>query len=264
VEPAGIRTLFCPNCGAPIRHGDLECDFCGGSIFAERAAEVTVPALAEAQAIIPEMQRRIKNNAYDGDAYYQLGLACFTLKLYDQAELAFQQAQRFSPGSALVHYFTGLAILRRAESEILSIQEYRILQMRKEFELAHSLDANLNEAEWYHQLTDALLARNREDYAGALKPLQAVVQVLPKLGLAWRVLAACYFQVAAYENAIHAGRRALELDQDDKDIAFLIGVAHGCLGEKDEMETWANRVAALRGDTEAWQSVAREFMGQVG
>jgi hypothetical protein len=112
---ADVRTLFCPNCGAPIHHGDLECEYCGAGLYAGRAAEVTVPALAEAQKIIPEMQVRIKRNPYDGDAYYQLGLACFTLKLYTQAEDAFEQAERFSPGDALVHYFAGLAALRRAE-----------------------------------------------------------------------------------------------------------------------------------------------------
>lgn len=126
-----MRTLFCPNCGAPIRHGDLECDYCGAGLYAERV-QVTIPALAQAQQLIPEMQARIKRNPYDGDAYYQLGLACYTLKLYDQAENAFEQAKRFSPGSSLAFYFAGLARLRCAEAEILSIQEFRIREMRKD------------------------------------------------------------------------------------------------------------------------------------
>ncbi|MBI4790647.1 MAG: hypothetical protein HY782_26765 [Chloroflexi bacterium] len=263
MESSGIRSLVCPNCGAPIRHGELECDYCGAAIYAERAAEVTVPAVGEAQKIIAEMQRRIKSNGYDGDAYYQLGLACFTLKLYDQAENAFEQARRFSPGSALVHYFVGLAMLRRAEPEILSIQEFRIIQMRKAFQAALALDANLSEAEWHHLLTDGLLARNREDYAGALAPLKSVVQMSPKLGLAWKVLAACYFQVGDYHNAIHAGSQAFQLDKLDGDIAYLIGAAHCYLGETDDMRVWAKRVAVLRGDPDAWPSVTREFRGQI-
>ena len=263
METGGVKSLVCPNCGAPIRHGDLDCDYCGAAIYAERAVEVTVPAVAGAQNIIAEMQRRIKSNAYDGDAYYQLGLACYTLKLYDQAENAFEQAQRFSPGSALAHYFFGLAMLRRAEPEILSVQEFRIIRMRKEFETAHSLDGNLTEAEWYHLLTDALLARNREDYKGALPALKSVTQALPNLGLAWKVLAACYFQVGDYRNAIHAGSQAFQLDKNDADVAYLVGAAHCYLGETDEMQAWAKRVAVLRDDSDSWPNVMREFRGQI-
>lgn len=241
----------------------MNCDYCGSAIYAGRATEVAVPALADAQKIIPAMKQRIEANAYDGDAYYQLGLACFTLKLYDQAEKAFQQAQRFLPGSALVHYFTGLAMLRAAESEILSVQEFRLRQMQKEFDTAAALDPHLREAEPYRDLTCGLLARNHEDYAGALAPLNAAVTALRNLGLAWKVLAACYFQVADYRAAVRAGSQALHLLPRDEDVAYLLGVAYTVLKQKDEMEALARRVAELRGNPDAWSDVVREFKGQI-
>ncbi len=264
MDTSPLRTLFCPNCGAPLDRGRVDCEYCGAALYVEHAAEVTLPALAQAQKLIPEMQRRIQANAYDGDAYYQLGLACFTLKLYDQAANAFEQAQRFSPGNPRVHYFSGLAILRDAEPEILSIAEYRILQMRKEFEAALSLAPDLAEARAYHLLTDGLLARNREDYRGALKPLNQVVQTLPTLKSAWKILAACYFQVGDYTSAVHASSRAFQLDPNDVDSAYLAGTAHACLNETDAMKTWAERVARLRGDPESWRSIMQEFRGQIG
>ncbi len=260
---AEIRTLFCPNCGASIHHGDLECEYCGAALYAGHAAEVTVPALAEAQKIIPAMQARIKQNPYDGDAYYQLGLACFTLKLNVQAQDAFEQAERFSPGDALVHYFYGLAILRAAEPEILSIQEFRINQIKKLFETALSIDPNLAEAGVYYTFAEALLARNHEDYAGAQEPLRRVVEALPKFTMAWKVLAACCFQVADFEAAAQAGLRALQLEPADADLAFLVGSAYTRLQQTDETEAWARRVATLRGHPSDWQAVAREFKGQL-
>ncbi len=256
-----IRTLNCPNCSAPVRHGDLECEYCGAALYAGRATEVSVPAVAQAQKIIPEMQARIKRNPYDGDAYYQLGLACYTIRLYRQAEDAFLQAQRFSPGDALVYYFAGLAILHQAESEVLSLQEFRINQMRKQFGTAASLDPNLAEAEVYVTFADALLARNREDYGGALAPLEMVVETLPKFTLAWKVLAACSFQVADYHKAIRAGRRALQLEPNDADVAYLVGSAYSRLDDKEETEAWARRVADLRRAPEQWFKIAREFRG---
>ena len=261
MESTGIRTLNCPNCGAPVGSGDLNCDYCGGAIYAGQAAEITVPAVAQAQKIIPEMQRRIQENPYDGEAYYRLGLACYTLQLYDEAEHAFVQARRFSPGSAVVFYFTGLAMLRQAEREILSIQEYRIVQIREQFETAAELDPNMNLARVYLELTNALRARTHEDYAGALKPLQAVTAALPKLGVAWKVLAACHFQVGDYGRAIEAGCQAFEIDPKDPDVAYLVGSAYSRLGETDRMESWARRVARLRNHPDRWREVVREFKG---
>ncbi len=263
METTGVKTLLCPNCGAPIHHGDLECEYCGGAIYAGRAAEITVPAIAEAQKIIPEMQARIKLNPYDGDAYYQLALACFTLKLYDQAENALKQAERFSPGSPLVHYFTGLAILYGGEREILNIQPFRIATAHKQFETALSLDPDLAEARAYDCFTDALLARNREDYAGAITPLQIVVERLPKFAMGWQVLAACRFQTGDFHAAIDAAKRALELQPGNADMAYLVGAAYSQLNDAAQVESWARRVALLRGNPDEWCPVVREIMGQI-
>ncbi len=260
---ADLRTLFCPNCGASVHHGDLECEFCGSALYAGRAAEVTVPALAEAQKIIPEMQARIQRNPYDGDAYYQLGLACLTLKLNVQAQDAFEQALRFSPGDALVPYFYGLSILRSAESEILSIQEFQINQMRKQFQTAFSLDPNLGQAGVYGAFAEALAARNHENYTSALETLSRVVEELPRFTAAWRVLAACRFQVSDFEGATQAGLRALQLEPKDANVAYLVGAAYTRLKQTDEAEAWARRVAELRGHPSDWPAIAREFKGQL-
>lgn len=260
---ADIRTLFCPNCGASVRRGDLECEFCGSALYAGHAAEVTAPALAEAQKIIPLMQAHIKQNPDDGNAYYELGLACFTLKLNVQAEEAFEQAQRLSPGDARVHYFSGLSILRSAEPEILSVQEFRINQMKKQFETALSIDPKLAEAGVYGTFADALLARNHEDYAAALEPLRRVVEALPKFTMAWKVLAACCFQVTDFEGATQAGIRGLQLEPGDGDLAFLVGAAYARMRQTDETEAWARRVATLRGHPSDWPAIAREFKGQL-
>lgn len=264
MSPSDVQTLVCPNCGAPIHHGDLTCEYCGAALYAGHAAEVTVPALAQAQKVIPKMRERIKANPYDGDAYYQLGLALFTLRFYDQAEEAFELAQRYLPGQALICYFAGLSILYCAEEEILSIPAFRISEMRRQFQQAASLDPSLAEARLYGRFADALLARNEEDYAGAIVPLQEVVQTLPKLELAWRVLAACCFQVGRYSDAVQAGRQALQLRPYNADLAFLIGTAYNRLGDATEVEDWAHRVAEMRGQPDGWEHVVREFKGKIG
>jgi len=258
---ADLRTLFCPNCGAPIQRGELNCAYCGNALYVGRATEVAVPALAEAQKAIPALRERIKENPYDGDAYYQLGLACFTLKFYDQAEDAFEQAKRLLPGVALAHYFAGLAMLFNSETEILSIPEFRLRQIKDEFDTAAQFDPNLLEAKPYCDFADGLIARNREDYAAALGPLQAAANVLPDFPLPHIVLAACYFQIADYERAIQAGNQVMQLQPQNVDIAFLIGSAYARLGDVEQTQAWARRIAEARGSPAKWRAVLRELRG---
>jgi tetratricopeptide (TPR) repeat protein len=257
-----LKTIECPNCGAPIRAGELTCDHCGSAIRAARATEVAVPAVADAHATIAAMQARIKANPYDGEAYYQLGLALFTLQLYDQAEHAFEQARQFLPGSAEVHYFTGLAMLRGAEKEILSVEHFRLTEMQRGFETAAKLDPNLREAQPHLDFIRGLLARNAEDYAGALAPLKEAVETLPNFGLAWKALAACAFQTGDFHEAIRAGKQALQARPDDADAAYLIGAAYFRLKQLDEMEAWARRAAEMRDEPDSWGQIVKEYRGE--
>ena len=256
------RGLECPNCGALLHLGNLACDYCGATIVATRAAEVVVPAVAAAQNLIPQMCARIEANAYDGDAYYQLGLACFTLRLYDQAENAFEQAKRLLPGVAVAHYFAGLAMLYNSQGEVLSAPSFRLRQMQEEFDTALALDPNLVEAQPYRDFVYGMMARNNEDYAGAIDPLTATVHALPDFVLAWHALAACYFQIGQHQNAIEAARQALQRQPNDESSVFLIGSAYAFLKDTAEMEAWVRRLAEIRGEPNNWQRALRELRGQ--
>ncbi len=242
--------------------GDRACEYCGSALYVGQPSEVALPAVAEAQKIAAKMRERIGQNQYDGDAYYQLGLACFTLQLYDQAENAFHQAERFLPGSPIPHYFTALAILNSAQSDILSLGEFRLREIQSELLKAVQIEPQLTEAQAYLQLTKGLMLRDDGDYEGAIRPLSKAVELLPALGLGWKVLAACYFQILKYEESIHAGGRALKLRPNDDGIAYLLGAAHYCLGQIEEMENCAKLVAQLRGDGEAWYQIVKEYRGE--
>ncbi len=221
-----------------------------------------MPALADAQNVIAKMRRRLEANPYDGEAYYQLGLGCFTLELYDQAENAFRQSARYLPGNALVHYFIGLAILRQNENDILSIREFFLKQIKQEFDTAAKLDSNLLQAKPYLQFVDALVARNREDCAGAIALLDSVIRKLPTLLPAYKVLAACAFQTGDFQRTIDAGNRSWELRPNDMDIAFLLGAAFARLDGTEMMNAWARRVAELRGEPDQWRDVIDEYRGK--
>lgn len=257
-----LVSLRCPNCGAPMHPGDITCEYCGAALYVGQPSEVALPALANAQKIAGEMRRRISLNPYDGDAYYQLGLACFTLKLFDQAENAFAQAQRYLPGGALPHYFAALAMLACDENDILSISTFRLHQVQNELEFAAKLDPNLTETQAYLQVVHGMLARDQADYEGAIPPLSDAVAKLPALAIGWKVLAACRFQTADYRQAIRAGSRALQLQPSDEGSAYLVGAAHFRLGELDEMEDYAKRVARLRGNADEWEQVVKEYHGE--
>ncbi len=257
-----LISLRCPNCGAPIHAGDVTCEYCNAALYVGQPSEVALPAIADAQKIAAKMRDRLAANPYDGDAYYQLGLACFTLELYEQAENAFRQAQRFLPGAALPHYFNALAILHSAESDILSLGEFRLREIQSELTIVTQLDPTLTEAQAYLMLDNGLLARNDGDYIGAIPSLCQAVELLPSLGLAWKVLAACYFQVGDYRNAIRAGSQACKLLPLDEGSPYLVGAAHSRLEENEEMEHYAKRVAELRGDASHWLQVVREYHGE--
>ncbi len=256
-----LVSFRCPNCGAPVHTGDTTCEYCGAALYIGRPTEVALPAVAEAQKIAAQMRERIAANSYDGDAYYQLGLACFTLKLYEQAENAFRQAQRFIPGGALPHYFAALSILYGAENDILSLGEFRLRTIQNELVWAFKIEPNLAEAQGYLQLVNGLIARDGGDYQGAITPLCQAVELMPRLAFGWKALAACYFQIGNYNQAIHAGIHLIALRPDDEGTVYLVGAAHDRLGETDKMEQYARRVAQLRGDPESWSRVVEEYHG---
>ncbi len=256
-----LVSLRCPNCGAPAKSGEMNCAYCGGALYIAQAAEVALPAVAEAQKIIAKMRERITANPYDGDAFYQLGLGCFTLHLYDQAENAFRQATRYLPGSALPHYFTALAILNAQEQEILSISTFRLHQAEVELTTAVKTDPALGQAQAYFQFVQGLRAREEGDYQNAVKPLCEAVRLLPSLGLAWKILAACYFQLGQYREAIKAGKKAQELRPGDDGNLYLLGAAYARLNEDREMVHYAQLAAGQRGDPDLWERIVAEYHG---
>ncbi len=259
---SNLISLHCPGCGAPVGLNERRCEYCGSVLLVAEPAELALPAIAQAQEMAGQMRERLALNPYDGDAYYRLGLALFTLGRYDQAENAFDQAQRYLPGSAVAHYFKGLAMLLARQEDILGISDFRLRAIQGELEKARDLDPNLHVADAYLLFLRGLQLRNQEQYAAAIAPLRQAAQELPDLGIIHKVLAACYFQVGELPAAIQAAKRALELRPTDMDLAWLLGVAHARLEQFSEMEQYARRVAALRGDSTQWYQVVREFNGQ--
>jgi tetratricopeptide (TPR) repeat protein len=259
---ATLTSLRCPNCGALIRLNDKTCEYCGAVVLVSQPAELALPAVAQAQKLAAQMRDRLALNPYDGDAYYQLGLAAFTLGRYEQAENAFDQAQRYLPGSAVAHYFKGLAMLLAKQEDILGIATFRLRGIQQELELARELDPSLHVTDAYLDFLRGLQLRNQERYREALAPLHRAAEALPDLGIIDKVIAACYFQVNDLPNAVKAAKRGLELRPMDADLAFMLGVAHARLEQFSEMENYARRVAQLRGDSTEWYQVVREFHGR--
>ena len=257
-----LTTLRCPSCGAPVVWNDKTCNYCGSIVLVSQPAELALPAVAHAQKLAGQMRERLALNPYDGDAYYQLGLATFTLGRYDQAENAFDQAQRYLPGSAVAHYFKGLAMLLSKQEDILGIADFRLRAIQSELEMARELDPQLHVAEAYLQLLQGLQLRNQEKYRAALAPLKEAADALPDLAVIHKVLAACYFQIGDLNQVIASAQRAFEMRPTDIDLAYMLGVAHARLEQFDAMEKYAHRVALLRGDATQWYQVVREFIGQ--
>jgi tetratricopeptide (TPR) repeat protein len=259
---SNLTTLHCPNCGAPVDSNDQRCDYCGSLLLVSQPAELALPAIAQAQEIAAQMRERLALNPYDGDAYYQLGLATFTLGRYDQAQNAFAQAQHYLPGSAVASYFKGLAMLFGLQDDILGVSNFRLHEIEREFETATQLDPNLHVAASYLDFLRGLKLRNQDQYADAIAPLTQAAAALPDFGIIHKALAACYFQVNDLHAAIQSAKRALELRPTDIDLTYLLGVAYTRLQKLNEMEEYAHRVAVLRGDKRNWNRVVREFNGQ--
>ncbi len=257
-----LVSFRCPNCGAPAQSGEVNCAYCGSALYVSQAAEVALPAVAEAQKIAAKMRERIAANPYDGDAFYQLGLACFTLHLYEQAENAFRQAIRYLPGSALPHYFLALSILNAQEQEILSISTFRLHQAQMELATAVKIDPALAQAQAYFAFVKGLIAREEGDYANAAQSLREAVRLVPSLALAWKILAACYFQLGQYSEAVNAGKRTQELRPGDDGNLYLVGAAFGRLNEDDQMEHYARLAAEQRGDPDSWERIVDEYHGR--
>lgn len=257
-----LTSLRCPACSAPLRWNEKRCAYCGAIVLIDQPAELALPAVAQAQKLAGQMRERLALNPYDGDAYYQLGLATFTLGRFDQAENAFDQAQRYLPGSAVAHYFKGLAMLLSKQEDILGIGDFRLRMIERELETARELDPTLHVTDAYLQFLSGLQLRNQEKYRQAIAPLQQASAALPDLAIIYKVLAACYFQINDLANVIASAKRGFELRPTDVDLAYMLGVAHARLEQFSEMENYARRVALLRGDATQWYQVVREFNGQ--
>ena len=256
-----LTTLQCPGCGAPIRWNDKSCEYCGSVVLVSQPAELALPAVARAQKLAAQMRERLALNPYDGDAYYQLGLATFTLGRYDQAENAFEQAQHYLPGSAVAFYFKGLAMLLGSQEDILGIADFRLHAIQRELEMARECDPNLHVTDGYLDLLQGLQLRNQEKYQEALAPLLRAASALPDFEIIYKVIAACYFQIGDLDRVVSTAKRALELRPTDADLEYMLGVAYARLEQFDDMEKCAQRVALLRGDETQWPRVVREFNG---
>lgn len=259
---SSLTSLHCPNCGAPVRWNDSRCEYCGSIVLVSQPAEVALPAVAHAQQLGAQMRERLALNPYDGDAYYQLGLATLTLGRYDQAENAFEQAQRYLPGSAVTAYFKGLAMLLRSQEDILNLSDFRLHAIRREIETAHELDPNLHVTVGYLDVLEGLELRSQEKYKEAIVALRRAAQTLPEFGIISKVLAACYFQIGDLNQVVANAKRGLELHPTDMDLEYMLGVAYARLEKFQEMEECARHVALLRGDSTQWYRIMREFAGR--
>ncbi|MCE9552030.1 MAG: tetratricopeptide repeat protein [Planctomycetes bacterium] len=207
------QRLICPRC-----QQGLELPLPAPDVSGERKAETSLPPLADTSSDVPD----------DPEMHLARGNIHFSLKRYEEAEAAYNQAIQIDPEYANAHVGLGNAyyFLERFQRAAAAFEE------------AASLDPD--DAEAYRGLADSLIELRQ--YEKAATAFKQAIRLDPENALAHRRLGCALVSLKRYEDAATEYKEAIRLDPGDVESYSSLGYAYHNLKRYEE-EVAAYRVA---------------------
>jgi tetratricopeptide (TPR) repeat protein len=180
------------------------------------------------------------------------------LGMHQEAVRVLKRAVEGLPGSAEAHYRYAQALLN--SDNPLSLSSHQLRQAASSFHTATQIDSTLHDASAQEALCQGLLARQDGDAARACAELQRATSIDPRLGVAWRALAALALQRNEHDEVMRCARYALQSDPRDEQTYLLLVASCWRAGQRSYAEDAARRVAALRGAGWTMQRILQEVI----
>jgi tetratricopeptide (TPR) repeat protein len=223
----------------------------------------------EAQLLLQKALR-----LHPGDTQITLALAQASLgaKKIILARDQYQEAAQLQPDNAEAWYGVGITDRVLAEEESQRARNARTASNQAALGRARSLLHDSEQAIAKATQLDPSSVRSHmifgealriaERYPEAVREYEAATVQAPNEAAVWAGLAVAYSAAGDDEKALHAGKRALELDARDAGIMALI--AGTCLrqGNTSEAETYAQRALALEPVSAAHVVLGKVYAGR--
>ena len=182
---------------------------------------------------------------------------------HEEAIAAFREAIRLSPDFAMAYNNLGKALLNHGRHEE-AITAYReAIRLQPDFPMFH---CNLG------LVLVLSLKGSRTDHDEALVHARKAVELAPKVGICYLLLALAEYRLGHWTESLAAGERSMALQNGgDASNWFLMALAHWQRGHKDEARPWFDKaVAWTKQNTpenqdllQLWTETA-ELLGQPG
>jgi tetratricopeptide (TPR) repeat protein/ribosomal protein L40E len=194
-----------------------------------------------------------------GEALLRQGIGYLDAGLPREALAVLRRALAALPDSAAAHAALVRAAL--AADDPIDMGGHALRQILRSIDAAAAIGAPIENSAALGALCRGLLARDLGDGAAAEAELHHAVQLDARLAHGWRALTALALARGAYDEALGYGRRALAIDwRDERTLLLMLGA---CLRarRRDEAQTLATQIAALRGQGWTAERVVAELAG---
>ena len=176
------------------------------------------------------LDRALALDPLQGEAYTARALHLRNLGRFDESEAAWRRAIELVPGHANTHHWFGIMLWELGRFDESRIEMRRALALDP---LSRIISTNVGFGEYFAR-----------DYAAAIAQYRRALERFPDFSYTWARLSMAYSLNGEHEEAVEAGRTALEVSPGDKNYTQLLAFALARAGDESEARRLSASVLA--------------------
>lgn len=166
------------------------------------------------------LDRALALDPLQGEAHTVLALYLTNLVRFAEAEREWRTAIELVPGHANTHHWFGIMLWEMGRFDESRTQMRRALTLDP---LSRIINSNVGLGEYFARDYDAAIAQSRR-----------ALGRFPDFGYTWTLLSLAYSMNGQHDEAIRAGRKALEVDRGDLNYSQILASVLARAGEEEE------------------------------
>ena len=178
---------------------------------------------------------------------------------FDMAIKEAETALKYDPNSGAAHYYLAQLYYRNEHFDTATQYLNKLLQITTDKQWANSARDLLREIETYGKVRAALSAMKSKHYAQARKLFEDAARFDPSAvsKITHHNLAYISREMGKPETAIVEAKKALQYDQNDANLMYMIAISLQDIGEYDDAIQWLKRCLQVEGDAERRKNVTQ-------
>jgi superkiller protein 3 len=244
---------------------------------------VTQVTLGRYDLAVSVLDRAVKINPDNQDAWYNLGFASAALSQYTQAEVAFVKANEKGPESATLwfHYGKVLNKLGKHEDAVKALKKVVDTEPKNAIAwycIGHSsvalsksddaIDAFRKALATEPHMSEALIGLGEELYrkklySEAADAYEKAIELDNENARLWSKLAKVHYDAQLFEKAIDAGQKSVTYVQNDLEPWMTLGNSYFALGTFTEAISAFEKASSLdQQNPEIWNLIGKSYFAQ--